>query len=83
MGVTSKYCVSTHNSYTCSYIDLDSGIARVEKYKSVEPAYVDQVHVLSATLEWEIGIEKYVIISRSCYWVVRPERGHCRERISN
>ena len=26
-----------------SYIDLDSGTARVEKYKSVEPAYVDQV----------------------------------------
>ena len=29
----------------CSYIDLDSGTARVEKYKSVEPAYVDQVYI--------------------------------------
>ena len=29
-----------------SYIDLDSGTARVEKYKSVEPAYVDQVLLL-------------------------------------
>ena len=29
--------------YLYSYVDLDSGTARVEKYKSVEPAYVDQV----------------------------------------
>ena len=35
----------------CSYIDLDSGTARVEKYKSVEPAYVDQVFSVDFGME--------------------------------
>ena len=50
MGESDGYASSILHVYVfsflssrCSYIDLDSGTARVEKYKSVEPAYVDQV----------------------------------------
>ena len=40
-----------HLLFVYSYIDLDSGTARVEKYKSVEPAYVDQVLKIGIGME--------------------------------
>lgn len=37
-------CIGIKLFSLCSYVNLDSGTARVEKYNSVEPAYIDEVY---------------------------------------
>ena len=65
---------------------MDSGTARVEKYKSVEPAYVDQVieigmgiYTCSIPLDWRLEF----LIFRLSFLVVRLVRDLYKERTLN
>ena len=51
MHITGTYCVPVEVWVTLlyavlSYIDLDAGKSKISYYKSIEPAYLEQVHIV-------------------------------------
>ncbi len=45
--------------YFCSYIDLDSGRAKVVKYKSLEPAYLEGVRAYKYRKSGNFNVAKF------------------------